>query len=148
MSNYMTVAEGDLYFADRFLSDDWFYSSPEDKAKALNEATVLIDQLNYRGQKTVLTQELQFPRGGDTEVPTAIKQACADIAINLLGEISIDQEARTHQNISSNIAGLHVRTDTSMIHVAFLHNIPSVTAWAKLKPYLRGARKIIVNKVS
>lgn len=50
-NHYGTVLEANQYFDNRLFTFDWDRASPQDKIKALNMATSLIDQFDYIGQK-------------------------------------------------------------------------------------------------
>src|SRR5690606_18069626 len=104
----------------------WDASSVDNRNKALEHATMLIDQFDYIGQKyTVqavldaaedasvcaddddleaaeLAQPLQFPRGTSTTVPTEIEKACYLIAQALLSgrNPDMDLEALSHNQVS------------------------------------------------
>lgn len=53
-SYYGTLTEANEYFDQRLHSDSWGDSSATDRPKALQEATRIIDNLNYRGVKHAL----------------------------------------------------------------------------------------------
>ena len=92
MASYMTVAEADIYFVTRLNVTVWTDSKSDQKTIALAEATTMINQLNYKGNKYLSTQTNEFPRGNDTTTPDQIKEACAEIALSLLDGIDPDME--------------------------------------------------------
>ena len=95
------------------------------------------------------SQELEFPRGADTEVPEAIRRACYEIAHTLLDgkdpELELENLGIVSQGYSS------VRTTFSRTHVPVEHivnGVPSATAWRLLVPFLRDGDAIRVSRVS
>ena len=60
-SSYLTVDEGDAYAA-RELTSSWLNASFEEKVKASSQATRLINQLPFSGDKTDADQLNEFPR--------------------------------------------------------------------------------------
>ena len=96
-----------------------------------------------------VSQELEFPRGADTEVPEAIRRACYEIAHTLLDgkdpELELENLGIVSQGYSS------VRTTFSRTHVPVEHivnGVPSATAWRLLVPFLRDDDAIRVSRVS
>ncbi len=95
------------------------------------------------------SQELEFPRGGDTEVPLAIRRACYEIAHSLLDgkdpELELENLGIVSQGYSS------VRTTFSRTHVPVEHivnGVASSLAWRLLLPFLRDDDAIRVSRVS
>jgi len=95
------------------------------------------------------SQELEFPRGSDTEVPLAIRRACFEIAHSLLDgkdpELELENLGIVSQGYSS------VRTTFSRTHVPVEHivnGVPSSLAWRLLLPFLRDDDAIRVSRVS
>jgi len=105
---YGTIQEANEYFENRLHEWAWSNASSDDRRKALIKATAIIDALNFKGEKAAvydvmydedgeeldwseddiieaeLSQELEFPRGTDTEIPDQIKIACWEISHALL----------------------------------------------------------------
>jgi len=95
------------------------------------------------------SQELEFPRGADTEVPEAICRACYEIAHTLLDgkdpELELENLGIESQGYAS------VRTTFSRKHVPVEHivnGVPSALAWRLLVPFLRDDDAIRVSRVS
>lgn len=148
MANYGTVAGGDDYFELKLRADDWENASESDKGKALFEATQIIDSLNYAGDKYSSTQELEFPRGEDTEVPDNIIKACYEIAIKLLGGFT-REDALSRVGITSDNWGPVKRTyDPSQTPEYYLAGVPSAEAWTLLKPFLRTNSGVRIHRVN
>jgi hypothetical protein len=93
------------------------------------------------------TQELEFPRGKDTEVPTEIEWACYEIAIALL-------EGFTQEDAADRLAVLRqayaaVRTtyaDDNAASEYLGYGIPTARVWRWLKPYLTDSRLINISR--
>jgi hypothetical protein len=146
MSNYLDTTDAQTYFDGRLSTDAWDDASSADKTKALTMATRAIDALNFQGEKTVSTQEHQFPRGGDLTVPQEILDATCEVALSLLDGNTID-EAYQRSRISSEryaTVGTTYNNDLPEIHV--LNGIPSIVAWQLLKPFLRDPRAIAIDR--
>jgi hypothetical protein len=81
---YVTKEEAEIYFTSRLHVDPWLDASDSDKQATLAMATRAIDRLTLKGRKTDPAQALAFPRYPDTEIPTAVKDACCEEALALL----------------------------------------------------------------
>ncbi len=165
MANYGSVNGGNAFFDSRLHSYDWDQATVADRQKALYQATTLIDQFAYVGRKyTVqavvtalgdtadlctdankealrvaeLAQELEFPRGDNSTIPTEIEHACYLIAKALLSgrDPEVDLEAlATKATAYGDIRTTYNRDGNHLEHVA--HLIPSPQAFNLLKPFLR-----------
>lgn len=144
---YGTVDDGDLYFAQRLRSDKWENATDPDKEKALFQATGLIDKLAYRGNKTVSTQPLQFPRGGDTSPPGVIVQATYLVAIKLLGNFDADKELAQMSQTRSRFGPSVEIEKLPVPSVHIMAGIPSIEAWRLLYPYLLDVSSVKLIKV-
>jgi len=140
---YGSTRGGDVYFSRRLRSDDWEQSSEGDKQKSLFEATSMVDRLNFKGAKSISTQRLQFPRDGDTRIPTDIEYATYEIAILLLG--GLDPEAET-SNLSSQknkFGNIHIEYHERRSPFPYmLAGIYSAKAWRFLFPYIRDSKTV------
>lgn len=95
-NSYCTDAEALAYHQTRHLNSVWEETDKTEREKVLMWATRLMDQLNWRGRRSVQTQALRWPRVGCvdregfpvtyTDVPKIIKEACAEWAFYLLTE--------------------------------------------------------------
>lgn len=155
---YGTVSEADDYFNARLHVKAWLTASSTDKEKALRHATQIIDALGFKGQKapvyTLLeanptatdeeiraaeaTQERQFPRGADTEVPEDIRIAAYEIADSLLD--GVDPELELENLMTGELRFADVKTVYNRKNVPSMHilaGVPSVIAWRYLRPFLR-----------
>lgn len=116
-----------------------------DPSEAIAAGDITVTEL----QDASLQQELEFPRGQDTEVPEAIRQACYEIAHSLLDdkdpELELENLGITSQGYGS------VRTSYSRSHVPIEHLInmvPSALAWRLLKPFIRDDDAIKLRRIS
>lgn len=148
MSSYATESEAQTYFDSRLHTEPWDDASTTDRSKALAQATKIIDRLNFSGEKTESTQELQFPRGGDTEVPQDIKDASAEIALALLDGVNPDLEYENVFMTSQGYGGIRSSYDRRVKPPHVLAGVPSFIAWTYLKPYLIDGLNIELHRTS
>lgn len=148
MSDYMTVAEADIYLATQLNTEAWTATLPADKAKALTMATNAMDRLNYLGEKTSSSQVNQFPRDADTVVPEEIMEACADIAQRLADGVDPELEFENLMMISQGYANVRSTYDRSTPPPHIVAGIVSIVAWRKIKPYLRDGGSVAIHRVS
>jgi len=148
MSQYATIVEAQAYFDGRLNTDPWDDATDANKNKALIMATTLIDRLNYRGEKADSDQELQFPRGYDTEVPQDIKNACAEVALALLDGVDPEMEFENLRMKSQAYGVVRSTYDTNRTPEHYVAGIPSSLAWRFLKPYLRSPYTVDRHRVS
>lgn len=146
-SPYVTVLGADEYFNDRLNSQAWDLAESNDKTRALKTATKYINRLNFIGTKTDSNQPHQFPRGGDTEVPQDVKDACCEIAYALIDGIDIEKERENLDMVSQGFGGVKSTYAREMKPAHILAGIPSIVAWNLLLPYLPDSRTISVTRV-
>ena len=80
--SYVTVAEADEYNAIRPSNSTWAALSDSEKEQRLVAASDYLDsQYIFTGKKTDENQPREFPRNGATEIPTAIKKAVFELAL-------------------------------------------------------------------
>ena len=80
--SYVTVAEADEYNAIRPSAQTWAALSEPEKEQRLVAASDYLDsQYIFNGKKTDENQPREFPRNGATEIPTAIKKAVFELAL-------------------------------------------------------------------
>ena len=99
-------------------------------------------------QAASLTQNLEFPRGQDTDVPDVIKCTTFEIAHSLLDGKDPEIELENLGIISQGYAS--VRTTYSRSHVPVEHivnYVPNALAWRWLRPFLRDEDAIILTRV-
>lgn len=136
MSNYITISDADTYFATRLDTDVWDDASDDDKTAALTQATRAIDRLNYRGKKNSESQDNQFPRYDDSEVPVEVEYACCELALAFLD--GVDQEHEfDNLRVQAQQMDIVKSTYTDEVPIHIVAGIPSIEAWRFLLPYIR-----------
>jgi hypothetical protein len=146
-SHYGTTAEATIYFGERLNTIPWDNAIPGDRVKALYMATRAIDKLNIAGEKLDDDQELQFPRVGDSVVPTDIKLACFECAFAFLDGVDMELEQKNLGMTSDAFSGARTTYDSYFVEEHIRAGIPSSEAWAYLYPYLRDPRELIISRV-
>jgi hypothetical protein len=155
---YGTLSEAQDYFDARLHEYAWSEADPADRPKALRAATIILDTLNYKGQKNAVyalleadpdatdeeirtaesSQALEFPRGDDDEVPEAIRIACYEIAHAMLDgkdpELELENLGISSQGISS-LRTTYNRNQVPIEHI--INGVPSSSAWRLILPFLR-----------
>ena len=169
---YGTVARANDYFGTRLHSELWDATSHPDKTKSLKMATMSIDHLNFAGEKheaflvrkgfdTVClteiqqiaiwdagkTQCLEFPRGSDIFIPRDIELACYDLAFTLLDGVDPEIEFQNQSTISEGFASVRDTKDRSFVQEHIHAGIPSLSAWSRLRRYLRDVGSIQLSRV-
>lgn len=148
-STYGTVALADTFFnEERLESDVWTRAVSANKNKALIMATRAIDRLNIADEKTEAAQELQFPRGTDTSVPSEILQATYECAFSFLDGVDMDLEQEMLGVTSDAYSGARATYDSHFTQDHIRAGIPSARAWQLLLPYLRDPREVTLCRVS
>ncbi len=147
-TTYISVSDADVYFSGRLDHDIWDAASPDDKLRALITATRLIDRLNFSGDKSVSTQDLEFPRGTDTDYPKSIKIATCESAFCLLDGVDVDVEARSISGIDYQMSMIRKRSDVNVVNEWTIHGIPSGIAWGYIRPFLRDPGSVTVSRVN
>lgn len=170
---YATLEEAQEYFETRLHSSAWDTYAVSDRIAALVTATRQIDRLRFAGEKNAawlvrdrynsvcltseqrqaianagLSQELEFPRGSDTEIPNDIKIACMEIAFELLSGKDPQMELENLSIISQGYSSVRNTQDRSFVHEHLNAGIVSLLAWQYLRPYLRDDQDFKISRVS
>ncbi len=172
MAQYATRVEADAYFAERLHSSLWDASLTADRDIALTQGTRIIDDLDYKGMKNAAylawvdlrqpltaaekltvdqagaTQELEFPRGIDTVVPTDIKIATYEIAFALLDGRDPDADVEGLQQVSQGFSSVRTTYTRAYVPEHLVNGVPSPTAWRYLKRYVKDRASTRVSRVS
>lgn len=143
---YGTLQEANAYFATRMYTSPWDRATVQNQTKALNQATRIIDRLRFVGTKTSDSQELQFPRGGDTVVPTDVRNACFEIALSLLDGKDPERERTNLSVLSQGFSGVRTTYTNSAARDHILAGVPSHTAWTYLLPYLDKTEDVRISR--
>lgn len=124
-NSYLTRAEANTYFASRLRTDTWDAATDDEKDKALQMATQLLDaSLAWHGQAVTETQALAWPRYSAygrngyvlswTAIPVEVQQATAELAQKLLDEdrtADSDAEADGLKRLKAGPVELEFRDD-------------------------------------
>lgn len=148
MPAYISISAASDYFANRLNTDAWDDADEADCEKALLMATDAIDRLNFLGEKADSAQENQFPRLGDSTVPQDIQEACAELAMRFLDGVDPELEFENLTMVSQGYANIRSTYDRTNPSEHIVAGIPSITAWRKIKPYLRDVRDVSLNRVN
>lgn len=146
--SYLTIVEAQAYFDGRLGTECWDDASPTDQEKSLLQSTRIIDRLNFVGCKSSDTQSRQFPRNGDTLIPTDIQYATAEVALALLDGVNPELEFENINMTSQGYGGVRSSFDRSVKPPHILAGVPSFTAWTFLKPYLRDTLSLDIYRTS
>lgn len=137
MANYIDSTDAEEYLlANKLKRKAWTKASAGDREIALTSATKIINRLPLLGDKTDAEQENAFPRGGDTEVPQDIKDACVEIAYGLLDGIDPVKEFEDLRVQSKSYGSVSI-TSNGVAKVYAALGIVSFEAYLLLLPYLR-----------
>lgn len=146
---YLDIVTAQSYFDGRLGTECWDTADDADKTKALLQATRSIDRLNFVGLKSDEAQELQFPRNGDTVVPSDIMAACAEEALALINGLDPEMERESLAVVQQEFGKAKVKFDRETARpIYILHGIMSSTAWSYLKPYLRDPLTMRISRTS
>ena len=144
---YISIETGDNLALLRLNTDPWDDASDTNKTQAIQMATEAIDRLNFIGEKTEETQDLEFPRGDDTEIPVGIQRATFEIALALLDGADPELDFASLSQISSGIANVRATYNRTSNQPHIIAGIASSTAWRYLLPYLRDTSGVKVSRV-
>lgn len=147
MSNYADAAYADSYFSTRLRTAAWDDATADEQERALTMATRTLNQLNFLGEKADEEQENQFPRGDDTVVPSAIKQAACEIALAFLDGVDPDKEYENLFKTSNAYGGVRTTFDGNAVPEYFAAGVPSLSAWKLILPFLRDPRVLKLRRV-
>jgi len=143
--SYVTVVDAQLYFDKRLNTAAW--DTSDEQLKALENATLIIDRLAFKGSRTEESQDNEFPRDGDTTVPTEIQYATAEIALALLDGVDPEIEYSNLNMLSQSYSNVRSSYDRSIPQPHILAGIPSAAAWRLLLPYLVTADTISLYRI-
>ena len=112
---YGTKVLATEYMRARIGADAWNTASSGDKDKALVSSTRWLDRQNWQGQKTVVSQPLEFPRTGLTDKdgnavasdipPVLVEEAGYEMALEILADASVQSNITTGSNTKRVRAG-------------------------------------------
>lgn len=146
--SYLDLDEAQSYFDTRLHSDVWNDATEINQTKALISATRIIDNLRFKGHKTVVTQEFQFPRYPATIIPNNIIIAICEIAIVLLDDIDMEHEIDALQASGFKYATIQTNYPTNIYPTHIMAGVPSAIAWRYLQPYLASPLEITLSRIN
>ncbi len=92
-------------------------------------------------------QELEFPRGQDTVVPTEIEWSCYEIALALLEGFDPEDAIDRLNVIRQAYSAVRTTYDNSSDAMEYLvYGIPTARVWRWLKPYLTDDRILKISR--
>lgn len=116
-----------------------------DVGSALDAGYVTKEQV----QAANLAQELEFPRGSDTTVPTVIEHACYELAHALLDGKDPELELENLSVATQRYASVRTTYNRSQVPIEHLINlVPSALAWRWLKPFIRDEDAVKITRIS
>jgi hypothetical protein len=169
---YADIPTAQAYFDGRLNTQAWDMATPEDQGKSLIQATRAIDRLNFTGLRSydnnqrlaginedgtlfgsiILLPEggqpLEFPRNGDTTVPSDVIAACCECALALLDGVDTELEMQNANRTHQGFASVRETYDPRVVNMAFRHGIPSMIAWNLLLPYLQDPCDVTIRRVN
>ena len=174
---YGTLTEANTYFDERLHADAWTDAVSADREKAMNQARISIDNLNFKGVKSTVydilydsngdlytgtsipteaaiitageSQALEFPRGSDDSVPEQIKQAQWECAITILDGVDPDSEYETLRVLRQGYSSVSTTYNSSDVNSEHLvYGIVSPTAWRLLYPFLLFDGSLVISRVN
>jgi len=144
--SYNTLVTAQTYFdAYKLYADAWDDAEAADQVKALNMAYNIIEKLPLNGYRTSSGQAAQFPRNGETTVPTDILAAEAEMAYALLDGIDPESEARQNEVQSATFTS--IKTTYGVHGLWRAYGIPSAIAWKYIVQYVAFSDVIQISKV-
>lgn len=134
VTSYLDKDEADTYFACILDTEYWEDASDSEKDRALTQATILVDSLNYIDYP--LTEIHAFPRTGQSAVPDNVKKAVCEIALSLLGDNDAERDYDDIKIVSEGYSSVRAAyaKDIPIIHKML--GIPSRRAYTYLLPWL------------
>jgi len=148
MTAYVTPTEADTYFESHLHTDAWDQAITTDRVKALAMATRNIDRLDFTNQKVDVDQELEFPRGDQTEVPDDIESACCELALSILDGNDPDELLADLSVKNEGFSSVRAAYNREILPEYIINGIVSATAWRYLRPYLHANGNMRIERVS
>ena len=95
------------------------------------------------------SQDLEFPRGADTDVPKEIRMACYEIAHSLLDGKDPELELENLGITSQGYGAVRTSYERNQVPIEHLINgVPNASAWRYLRPFLRDSDAIKISRVN
>lgn len=146
ITRYIEPTEATEYLS-LFHSDDheWFSATDQEKTLYLNRATRTLNNLPWKGVKGDTANA--FPRENQTEIPDAIKFACAEIAFTLAEGVDPAIEFDNLVVTSQKIGTVSITSDVRIPRAFVAAGVLSLEAWRLILPYLRYLGSVSLERV-
>ena len=144
--SYADLIFAEDYFLRKMHTQPWDQANDAQRSKALFEASIRIDRLNFKGCRTSATQPLAWPRDSES-VPDDIKIASCELAMALLDGVSPEMEYENLATSSEGMSSARTGYDRSSVPEHFAAGIPSLLAWQLLRPYLVNPSHVKIYRV-
>lgn len=145
---YNTEEELTTYYTTRLNTGVWTNANESDKLAANTMAGKRIDMLSFIGTRTATTQEHEFPRNDETDIPTIIKEAHAEIVLKFLQGYDSEESANEVTAKKRTFSGVSTTYDTDTPRPWLTTGVMSKTAWELMLPWLSDSTSVrIVNGI-
>ena len=146
--SYASLTEADTFLQFELEYSTWSGLTDDEKIRFLIQATRSIDRLSILGQKHIVTQPLEFPRGVATLRPVDIIQSCSLIANALADDVDPMIEFENLAMVSQSTGTIKSAYDSLAVPENVYSLIPCGRAWRLLKPFLRSNKEFVLKRVS
>jgi tRNA A37 N6-isopentenylltransferase MiaA len=134
------------YLANRLYTEDWSALSPQDRLRAMEMVNNALNALDWSGELTSAEQTNAWPRDS-LPIPKPIKYAFSEECLAYAKGDTVD-DLLEQANVRQDSYAKSQTTYIGRVPENLLNGIISGSAWHLIKPYLRDARSVRVNRVS
>ncbi len=140
---YVTLTEGNAYFASRLRAEAWDQAPDTEKTKAIEMTEKIITRISFKGLQD--TAELLFPRDvGFT--PPRFSEAIFEEALSLLNGNDNEKDLADLHVKTTNLAGFSTTVNELTERPWILHGLTSPVAWNCLAPYVIDPRSVQLTR--
>lgn len=134
---YVDITDANEWVAGEMLdSSAWDDATETQRLAALRIATRAIDNLRFRGRKTLESQEREFPRNGSDVVPNEILVACILEAYQRLDGRDAELEQEALGNVTHAYSTVRSTSEVTVRKDWIRVGIMSADAWNVIRPFL------------
>lgn len=144
---YITTEEAKQLLAQRLNCDDFLRYANVQQNQALYMAGEFLDRFNYYGSISSNTQEHQFPRNGDTEIPKNIKIAAALLALEFLRGFTSSDADNNVRIISQSYDSIKTIYQSEALPDYQGAGFPNAYIWTLVSPFIKRSTGITLNRV-
>lgn len=147
-NSYIDVSYADTYLDGLLNTSAWSSADAATKARAVITATAVLDRLQFAGGRSTTTQALQWPRYetydrdgwpfDSDEIPVAVKNATALLALELVKAGTTDPMATTAQD------KLHSLSVEGAVELVFRARGDGPSGLSQFPEVLRELRTVLV----